>query len=78
MAVPVHKSPNSTTFAVWQWPEFKAFMARLGVTTDRVYDMHIHLPHEGIVSVSMEQQATDMTCARQSVPPPPPQPQLQR
>lgn len=78
MAVAVHKSPNPSTFAVRQWPEFKAFMARLGVTTERVYDMHIHLPHEGVVSVSMEQQATDMAFERHPFPPRPEQPEKQR
>ena len=78
MAVAAPKQPNPLTFAVWQWPEFKAFMARLGVTTERVYDMHIHLPHEGVVSVSLEQQATDTTCERPAFPPLPEQPENQR
>jgi len=74
MSEAARQYPNPSTFAVYEWPEFKAFMSRLGVSTERVYDMHIHLPYEGIVSVSLEQQATDTTCERSPFQPPPEQP----
>jgi hypothetical protein len=59
MSIKVHATPNASTFAVWQWPEFKAFIARLGGCTERVTDMTINLPSQGMVTITVSQQATD-------------------
>lgn len=64
------------TSTVFRWPEFQAFMSRLGVSTERICDMKISLPHDGLVTVSMTQAGSDTTetDGRSPFPPPPEQP----
>ena len=64
------------THTVFRWPEFQAFMGRLGISTERICDMNISLPHDGLVTVSMTQAGLDTTenVDRSPFPPPPEQP----
>ncbi len=45
---------NPSTWAVWQWPEFKAFIARAGLEGMPIRDMTIRLPMKGAASFEVD------------------------